>query len=64
MNKGNFNISESKTKFHLITKKELEDRKNPFSRIYQERRSSAPKRRILNIPNNKYHYISFDENQY
>ncbi len=53
INKGNLNISESKKKFHLITKKELEDRKNPFSRIYQERRSSAPKRRILNIPNNK-----------
>ena len=53
MNKGNLNISESKKKFHLITKKELEDRKNPFSRVYQERRSSAPKRRILNVPNNK-----------
>ena len=53
MNKGNFNISESKTKFHLITKKELEDRKNPFSRIYQERRTSAPKKRLLNLPHDK-----------
>ena len=61
MNKGNLNIFEKKKKFHLITKKELEDRKNPFSRIYQERRSSAPKRRILNIPNNKNKKLKYEE---
>ena len=53
MNKEFNDITEYKKKFHLITRKELEDRKNPFSRIYQERRTSAPKKRLLNLPHDK-----------
>ncbi len=37
------NSKENKAKFHFITKKELDDRKNPFSKLYQQKNKQGAK---------------------